>query len=165
MTAVHTLYFFCTIDDFSSQGDDEYHRHACDCPVLHNPLLYARCQKLNQSPAISLLRSFNKPPQRRIWSPQHLAKKLMQRSQVRLRVLARSCRWTKIIQLALIVLAGFPYCPYHAGVQAGPKICGAPVHRVHCEDQLQGPRASILPRLHGHAGLWQSPLLCGERGA
>ena len=37
---------------FSAQGDDEHHRHACDCPVLHNPLLYARCQNLNQCSAI-----------------------------------------------------------------------------------------------------------------
>ena len=147
----------------SAQGDNEHHRHACDCPVLHNPLLYARCQNLNQSSA--KFRSFNKYPQRRIWNHQRLAKKLMRRSQVRLLVLARSCRWTKITQLALIVVAGFPYCPYHAGVQAGSKVCGAPVHRVHCEDQLQGPWASILSRLHGHAGLWQSPLLCREWGA
>ena len=92
---------FSTIDDFSAKGDNEYHRHACDCPVLHNPLLYARCQNLNQSSAISLLRIFNKYSQRRIWSHQRLARKLMRRSQVRLRVLARSCRWTKITPIWL----------------------------------------------------------------
>ena len=48
------VYFllFSTNDDFSSKGDNEHHRHACDCPVLHNPLLYARCQNLNQCSAI-----------------------------------------------------------------------------------------------------------------
>ena len=49
----------------------------------------------------SLLRSFNKHSQRRIWNHQRLAKKLMLRSQVRLLVLARSCRWTKITPIWL----------------------------------------------------------------
>ena len=61
-------------------------------------------QNLNQSSAYSLLRSFNKLPQRRIWSHQRLAKKLMRRSQVRLRVLARSCRWRKTTPIWLWLL-------------------------------------------------------------
>ena len=155
------------VDDFSAQGDNEHHRHACDCSVLHNPLLYARCQSKPQSKFSDLIaEEFQQT------SPAADLEPPAPGEEVDAEEPSAFAGVGKIMQveednsdLALIVVAGFPYCPYHAGVQAGSKICGAPVHCVHCEDQLQGPRASLLPRLHGHAGLWQSPLLCGERGA
>ena len=150
---------------FSAQGDNEHHRHACDCPVLHNPLLYARCQNLNQCSAI-IVEEFQQTFSAADLEPPAPGEEVDAEEP------SAFAGVGKIMQvdednsdLALIVVAGFPYCPYHAGVQAGSKICGAPVHSVHCEDQLQGPWPSILPCLHGHAGLWQSPLLCGERGA
>ena len=72
----------------------------------------------------------------------------------------------KCVQSTLcFALVGFSHRPNYACVQTGTAIRRAPVDRVHSEDELQGPRTPLLPRLHGHARLWQPALLRWERGA